>query len=515
MKKSRQSKSPITKRLTSDEESKDMNEEEKSSIGNSDKNLSQQANTDRKTEYNSKLEFEIREKESQLAGLKAEIRSRQRLISQLTDKNGDLDVQDKFKRLEDEIFVRDRQIEILNDRVIGLDAKLKENSSQASSKQKDQLIEKLQDERNKLQSEIDRFDDKLKQSDTTLKEAQTQWFKEKEELLLVQESMNEDHETLKTQLDQNTVQINESKADIKRLADIVSEMSKLNTDLNEKISVLSTQLEKANTEYYHAHLKAQQTDEMEGSLAKYMNDNTELKIEIKNLTTELEKLAISKTTLENTVNLQTVRIEDILARLRNEIDKCNELENKLRTSESTYLGELSSIERALQNTLAELNDVRNQLSLQKIQEDEEKAEKLREAQLNIRNLEENLREKNKMYNLVKIQEDTLKSRITELENKLQSNKQNSGTREDQFNLKIEKLEEDLKGSRYKCNETKKNLDEKEIELTKSQTQCVGLANRLEDMKKKNEIFAQRNSQLEQAAKTARLKLTNLEKEQSE
>ena len=95
---------------------------------------------------NKRLDIEIKEKESTLAGLKAEIKSRQRLVTQLVEKNTDPSFQEKLKILEEEIMLRDRQIQVLNDRVIVLDAQLKEGSVEYNSKKKDNQINQLKEE---------------------------------------------------------------------------------------------------------------------------------------------------------------------------------------------------------------------------------------------------------------------------------------------------------------------------------------------------------------------------------
>ncbi|CAG9310428.1 unnamed protein product [Blepharisma stoltei] len=470
---------------------------------------------DRQRDYNSRLEFEIKEKESALAGLKAEIRSRQRLISQLSDKPGETEIQEKLKRLEDEIYVRDRQIEVLNDRVIVLDAKVKEFGSQTSSSQKDQLIEKLQDERKKLQIEIENAEEKIRIGENVLKDEQNKWYKEKEQLLLNNETLSESIEAGKTEILQKDSQLNDLKVDAKRLASIISEMSKLNTDLNEKLDILHTQLDASSKESFQARLKIQQMDELQGNLEELTAENSELKNRLKIVTKELEITQASKDKLEMLISDQGIKIEDIEERLRREIEKCLQLEHKLHTTEFSYQGELQSIQKALEMTLAELERVKKQLQAREIQEEQEKADRLREAQTSIRNLEEKLRDAEREHKFMKAQEGTLKSRIENLENDLESKKKSSALNENQLNSKIKELEDELKNSKQKQSELKKSLQSLELELSKSQAQSVSLSHRIDELKSMQEVYIQRNGQLEASAKAAKQKLASLEKEKSD
>lgn len=88
------------------------------------------------------IDLEVKEKESQLAGLKAEIKSRQKVLTTISDRNSELE---KFKILEEEVSLRDRQIQVLNDRLIVLDAQLKELSLESRAKQHDQELSSLKE----------------------------------------------------------------------------------------------------------------------------------------------------------------------------------------------------------------------------------------------------------------------------------------------------------------------------------------------------------------------------------
>lgn len=251
-----------------------------------------------------------------------EIKSRERTLELLRDKMKDFD-SEAIKQLE----ARDRRIYELNKQVLELQATLKSRSSERKdSKQKAQQISILEEEVEKLNNQLT----SVKNSRDILKKefetARRNWEEEKESLEMVQEGLMEEQEGFKTQIAKKCDEVNEVKKDIIELSKIISMMTGLNKDLNEKVETMNHEMEALNTQYFEAIAKAQHIDEVEASLKEYASAAQVSGANAIRYQKRLEKLENERNELGNASRAAVQTIQTALTSLQQTIAVINNLQ---------------------------------------------------------------------------------------------------------------------------------------------------------------------------------------------
>jgi chromosome segregation ATPase len=341
----------------------------------------------------SRLDLEISEKESQLTSLKAEIIARQRLIAGLNEKVDSKALQDKVRRLEDELSVRDKQIAVLNDRLIILDSQQRERAEAASHASR---ILSLEAELTTVKSSRDEAEDLLRDSRIELEEVmsrcnetasalESQRTQMQQKLKAQQQEADSRLLELKSNYEEVIVKANKDlsvgrsqaeelssqlRSKTQQLAENEGELHKMtlsNQSLTEKLSSLSQKLElmqKLNSQLEQVN---SQTDQLKGSLTLEVE---KYQVTLQRLQAELKEARDENSQLEECVKEQQIIIERAEGNIRLEGRRCQELEDYLSKLEHSYKGELTAISSRLMLTAAELEQVRTQLQQKKVEAQE-------------------------------------------------------------------------------------------------------------------------------------------------
>ena len=280
-----------------------------------------------------------------------EIKSRERTLDLLRDKMKDFD-SEAIKQLE----ARDRRIYDLNKQILELQATLKSRSSEGKdSKQKSQQISVLEEEVEKLNNHLT----SVKNSRDILKKefetARRDWEEEKESLEMVQEGLMEEQEGFKTQIAKKCDEVNEVKKDIIELSKIISMMTGLNKDLNEKVETMNHEMEGLNTKYFEAIAKAQHIDEIEASLKEYASAAQVNGANAIRYQKRLEKLENERNELGNASRAAVQTIQSALTSLQQTIAVINNIQPAtLDSGKTAASNQLTDLHKELTNIKREI-----------------------------------------------------------------------------------------------------------------------------------------------------------------
>mmetsp|Transcript_13773 Transcript_13773/g.25981 ORF Transcript_13773/g.25981 Transcript_13773/m.25981 type:complete len:527 (+) Transcript_13773:117-1697(+) len=484
-------------------------------------------------ETSARLDIEIKEKESQLTSLKAEIVARQRLIAGLNDKVDAKAWQDKARRLEDEVVVRDKQIAVLNDRLIVLDSQIRERHEVASQAGK---IKSLENELNAAKLARDEAEEMLKTSRSELEEAigrcneavaslEDQNMKLQAKLRSQQQTSETHLSDLRTHYEEAiakaNLQILDGKSKAELLASQLKSQSQLlseneteiqditnkNTNLTEKLNSLNLKLErleKLNSQLEHVNSQA---SHLKLSLSSEVEKHQELLKAFKALQGELKLARDENTQLEECVKEQQEVIEQAEFKIRREAGRCRELEEALSKLEHNYKGELVAISSRLHLTAAELEQVRSLLQLKKV-EATETLQLKNELRLMREQISELMGQKRNLTDRVETIVKERENLTTEIRT---LNRRYEGLKAD-YASKLETLENTLKeqenqhrkakrGLMNEVEQLKGELEDKGMKLIHAQSQIDELKKKLTDTQCKvkslvAEQLSQSNQQLE-------------------
>ena len=442
-----------------------------------------------------KLDHDIQEKESQLTALKAEIKSRQRLLAQLNEsKAGDSTLAEKVKRLENEVFIRDRQIDALNERVISLDSKLREKGEDRKSQENDEVISKLHSEISTLQQFRLESDLKSQELQSKITQVTSDLSQEVENYRILHEAEVQEHEKTRTRLDLKDRQLNEGRADMGRLAKTIEDLSRINTDLGGKIEKLNSELEEIRENAYKNDQKAKFADELEKNQeeleGKLRNLEEELMKEVKNG----EKLTNEKVELERCIMEQHAKVEMTNKSLKSVL---HQLE-----SQSVEVNQLKS---QLSLAIEALEDIQTQLNSHKTQGEAalnqayEDNYRLRES---VRKFELSSKSKDKDFLRLSADLSAANERILERERGLAEVKKRLGEVQEEAERRGKELQGEVGELKRRLDALRKERNEKEEMLGKSQTEAALVLNRYEEAKIKLQT-------LQETASTAEVHIRDL------
>lgn len=448
------------------------------------------------------LNQEIKDKESLLAGLNNDIRNRQKIVSQMMDKNSDTALQEKLQTLEEEILLRDRQMTVLNDRLIVLDAQLKENHPDSHGKQKDEYILKLQEDITRLGKDKEVMDEKARNNETNWRNEKKKWENEKEKIIKDRETVEKNEERVKKELEKSQSALLEGQNETKKLKEINENAKMSIASLNKKTLELSQELEKSSETIYQCNLKIKAGEELQKSLQELKESLNKSENEVKAKSYENEELKAQKSKLETVCYEQSLKVQDVQILLREEARKTKELETQLNIKESSYKGELDSVTQQLNQAISQLQVVKNELEDKKTLEAEVKMrlDQNFAYQNRIKSMESTLREKDRHISLIQSQESTMKDRIKELETISNSIKTEKNLQEKSSNEKIKLLESEIEDLKKQAKNTGETLAEKNSDLQKLQNSNIDLQHKMEENKKYYENLTLKYTNFDQQIK---------------
>lgn len=457
------------------------------------------------------IDLEVKEKESQLAGLKAEIKSRQKVLTTISDRNSELE---KFKILEEEVSLRDRQIQVLNDRLIVLDAQLKELSLESRAKQHDQELSSLKEALFKMTQEKKDSEEKFKLVQESWNNQRTMWATEQESYKKTLESYEKDSKTLHDEIDKLKLNLTETSAEARKFQLQVNESHLTIAQQSMKISNMAQEYESLSSNLFELNLKIRTNSELQKNINELNEALKKSDFDIKEKFVEIEKISSEKMKLENVCFEQAQRVNDVSALLSGEVRRAKELEELLKLKENSYQGQVENMSKQLQFAIDQLKVIKNELEEKKTLEEEVKKrlQENNQFQSHIRSLESQLRQSENKINTIKAQEQTLKDRITELEKQISSSKSSHLQSEQDYSSKLKSLKEQLESTLIELKVSQENLSLKTSEINKAISQTHLLNGKLEDAKTSISSLNSKLSDSEQKCKMLKQKNQSLEKE---
>jgi hypothetical protein len=220
--------------------------------------------------------------------IESKIKSRRRVLEMLEDQSG----------VNDEAFLqiqsRDLMIEELTKELIQMKTSSKsvklENEDLIRLKTLQQRVTDLEKERLILIQEFEDLSETLKITTQNSSD-------DKDQLQNLVESIQEENDLLRSQLKSKDEEAQGMLEDIQKLSEIIKQFKKLNSDLNEKIEKLNTDLETLKIRSYESEVKAASLPELEGSLNEYIRafrnaekKEEDAKVAVKNLVIAVEDL---------------------------------------------------------------------------------------------------------------------------------------------------------------------------------------------------------------------------------
>ena len=191
------------------------------------------------------------------------------------------------QRLTEQLQVRDRYIEVLKSKLIEICVESLEHESVAS---KDRSIQSLMTEKTELLRKLHENEAILQQNQLELDQLRQGINSEKENLEQKVEVLTEETERLKGELSGKQALIASMKSDLVQLSTIIEEMTTLNNDLNEKITVVNGDMEKKSIEFYQAMSKAQHIEEVEKTLMEQIDAKNKLEEKVQKMSEGVARL---------------------------------------------------------------------------------------------------------------------------------------------------------------------------------------------------------------------------------
>lgn len=461
-----------------------------------------------------KLDQEIREKESQLTALKAEIKSRQRLLTQLSDSKTDPGLADKVKRLENEIFIRDRQIDALNERVISLDSKLREKGEDSSKRQSEEVIAKLQNEIATLEKFRLEADTRAQALETKLASLTTESGEEVENYRILHEGEVQEHEKTKTRLDFKDRQLSEGRADMVRLAKTIEDLTKINSDLGGKIGKLNQELEEARSAAYQSNSKAQLAEDLEKNQAALESRMKLLNEELAEAVQTAEKRTNEKEVLEKCISEQHVKVDITTRTLREVLEKLELLESR----ESEFKGQVQTLKTQLTDTIGALEEVKSQLRARQVQGEtalSQAHEENRRLRDSLKGSEAAGKAKDRDFLRLSADLSTANARLLEREQLLSQARKALLEAQEAAKKHSSQLESDLSDRKIRIDSLRKELNSKEEALAKAQTEAALILTRHEEAKVKLQTLQETSASAELQIREWKGRYSALQRERTE
>jgi len=405
------------------------------------------------------LALQIEAKERRNEDLHLEILSRKRLAAAVPVSK---ELSEAFFKAQ--IQARDRQIAILSDRLFTQIA-----TSQRKSGDEDKsksLIASLQAQISTLNANVAQLQASLSHA-LLADNAEVQALRsEKEQLLLLQEALQEELETAKLQATQRERTLRESKSDLGQLAKIVSEMTGLNKELNEKVEKSNREMERINAENFQSRTRVENVELLEAQVQDLMGNKAMYEQQFEKMTLTANRKEEDLTSLQS-LHLSTHR----------------ELESHLQT-----LRELSAWEEISETAKSALVQLHSQLqaSVQTLAKQPPPARATPE--LDRKMAEMKVREKEQMLEIEELKrskaaleaaQTLLRERIAVLETELGSRREEFEKYQRSQEAKSAVIREEIERLKQQHQTLSDERNSLELALAKAQTQATFLMERTE------------------------------------
>jgi chromosome segregation ATPase len=275
------------------------------------------------------------------------------------------------KQLLSQLQVRDQRIDELNARIQAAETQLASVSVENYGA-KDRQIMQMQEEKAKLMREIQGLEEQNAHLDSQLNAIQQELTEVKENAELLQEGLSEESEQLRSAIGHKDESIKNAKQDIVQLSKIVGEMSKLNTELNEKILIQNTEIEKLNSAQYQLNVKSVHSDEIEVAYTelkadfiksqtknKKLNDeNSRLRVLEESSRMCMEKLKTAEDMLTAGTTEPNVLLE-IIQGVRHELKTSTSVQRSIPDDPMLLKGEIAELKSQIKEMTAQIRKTTN------------------------------------------------------------------------------------------------------------------------------------------------------------
>lgn len=404
------------------------------------------------------LTLQIEAKERRNEDLNQEILSRKRLAKAISV--GKEPSEAFFKA---QIQARDRQIAILSDRLF---TQIATSQRKAAEDEKSSLISGLQAQISTLNAAISQLQTSLSQALLANNEEVQAVRSEKEQLMLLQEALQEELEAARLQVTQRERTLRESKSDLSQLAKIVSEMTGLNKELNEKVEKSNREMERINAENFQNRTRVENVELLEAQVQDLMRNKVMYE-------QQFEKMTLTANRKE----------EDLISLQSLHISTHRELESHLQT-----LSELSAWEEISETAKTALVQLHSQLqtSIQALGRQPQPARATPELDRKITELK--VREKEQVLEIEELKRNKvaleaaqtlLKERIGALETELVERREDFGKYQRNQEAKSAAFREEIELLKMQNQTLSEERNSLELALAKAQTHATFLMERTE------------------------------------
>ena len=458
------------------------------------------------------LLLEIKQKESQLTALKAEIKSHQRLQSQL----GDSEKQDSAARFDHEVSIRDKQISILHDRLIVLDAELRAGKATEFTMRDVQKEAQAAEMMLKMRVELEGKIEKMRGDAAAERK---RWIDERKVFVEMQETLNSEVDKLKSCVSEREKQLFDNSMENTRLAQEIQEKHLFNSELQQKVASLNDYIQDLTHKLLEEQESSGKTSHLEQSLSSANATIAALDAEIVKLRSDISKLQSDNETLERVANQERRNIADVQETLQLQVQKVSELQDKLRSTESEFAKQLQDVKTSLEASIEGLRQVWEKLHTKELEEQEARVRKAEDAIRTLRNslhAKEGERiEQERLVAQAIAQQTVLKSRIKDLESFIEQQKVRNAEQSQREEIRVKGLMDEVELTKKRVNKLVGELSEKDLAVGRAQNQSVALLSKIEEAKTALEEATQKLQRSESSLKDVQSQLSLLQHEKSE
>jgi hypothetical protein len=393
-----------------------------------------------------------------------------------------------------EISSRDLIIEELNKEIVILKTKSKESRTKdetISNKIENEQISLLENEKIQLESKIFILSDKHRNEIQKLEEEKTQYE-------LLQDTMTEEIDVLRTQLKNKDEEIANVIADIKKLSQIIQQFKALNVELNQKIEVQNKEYEEMTTKFYQSEVKTSSLADLETNLQDYINLYQQSDSRSNKLSEELRSIQILYDDVQACCKFTETQLEEILTQIDNNSIKSKLNNLKLELSKKTKLVIPEATENSKDSKIQELTQKLDQsyMEIKKLQNSQQPLldqvegtkELLKVLQNEHKSMVEGL---NKSIKLAQDLNETLKQDLQNVraENSKKDIKIASLTSKlNSIDSKVSQLEDKIKKLNEIKNTLEKEIFELKVKLSQNKPQLQELRGQISALERQNNKY---------------------------
>lgn len=215
-----------------------------------------------------------------------ELQSKLRTLELLKNETQPIDL-----AMQEQVQARDRLITSLNKTILELKTKIKSSQGLRIDKDMEKEFSQLEQEVNELKTfkkkSIEQHNDlQLKQD-----QERTKWIDEKDEMILLQDTLKEEIEEYKSIINIKDSRIKETSTDLLKLQEVIIAMNKLNSDMHSKLEEKNKELEEFTLKTQEFIVKAKQAEELEKRLDEYFLKNLETERKFATMLSQVDQIS--------------------------------------------------------------------------------------------------------------------------------------------------------------------------------------------------------------------------------